>query len=78
MLITNDYRPVTVEHAAEVLCNGNKAKLAQILCVHRSTVAGWENPERRKKGLCGVIPEQYLPKVFQLIADMRDASGEKP
>jgi transcriptional regulator with XRE-family HTH domain len=72
-----DWR-ITVAEAASKLTGGNKSKLAAKLGVDRSTVAGWENPQRRKKGLCGVIPEKYLMQVSELLADASPENVNAP
>lgn len=59
----------SLELVADLLTDGNRSELARLLGVHRSTVAGWENPERRAFGMCGYIPERYIPTVLRLLRE---------
>ncbi len=57
-----------LEKITKELAKGSRSELARILGVHRSTVSGWNNPERRAKGMCGTVPEKYVATVLQVAA----------
>lgn len=57
-----------LEKITQSLARGSRSELARILGVHRSTVSGWDNPERRAKGMCGTIPEKYAATVLEVAA----------
>lgn len=50
----------------DVLADGNRSELARLLGIERSTVSGWANPERRARGMCGTVPEKYIPSVLDI------------
>ncbi|WP_406649020.1 hypothetical protein [Rhizobium acaciae] len=59
----------------DLLASGNRSELARLLNVERSTVSGWANPKRRARGMCGTIPEKYIPGILE-IAGSRDVLPE--
>ncbi|MCB5201682.1 helix-turn-helix domain containing protein [Neorhizobium sp. T786] len=57
-----------LDRITEILASGSRSELARLLDVHRSTVSGWDNPERRAKGMRGTIPEKYVRAVVRIAA----------
>lgn len=50
------------------IAKGKRSELARLLEVNRSTVTGWDNPQRRKKNMSGCIPVEYFPKIRAIYA----------
>jgi hypothetical protein len=60
----HDVSPLQI--VIDAIADGKPAKLARLLGVHRSTVSGWKNSQRRAKGMCGTIPQKYLANVMKI------------
>jgi predicted transcriptional regulator len=72
--LTRGSRRSALDEITQILFDGNRSELARALNVHRSTISGWANPSRRARGMCGTVPEKYLPVVLD-IANTRGVSA---
>lgn len=57
-----------LDQVVEVIAKGKRCELARLLDLNRSTITGWDNPQRRAKNMCGCIPVEYFPKIRALYA----------
>lgn len=55
-----------LQNVINKLAGGRRSRLAEMLGIHRSTISGWDNPERRSDGMVGTIPDRYIAKIRQI------------
>lgn len=57
-----------LQYVTDELANGRRAELARLLGLSRSTITGWNNPQRRACGMVGTVPLDYVPKLQAIAA----------